>query len=288
MRRVRGAVGAGRVLVAVVGASVLLAGCGEGGITLPSRTSGSSAPSATESAAPTETVEPTQAPTETSEPTVVPTEPGTPTATDTPQPTATPTETPAPTTAAPTTAAPTTAAPEPTPTPSRTRSASPTPSDTAAKAADDTDSGWPWWLWLLLALVVVGAVIGGVMLARARGRRREWEESLREASSEAAWFARVLVPRLGQEQSVEAVGGGWRASSARIVALEDRLTALVSSAPDEEAAARATRLRDAVRGARAGLDAIGRPGGPPTAGPALSAVVARLETALAPPPPQPR
>ena len=48
-----------------------------------------------------------------------------------------------------------------------------------------------------------------------------------------AWFARVLVPELGQSGSLDQVAGGWTVGANRIAAVEDRLTILEASAPDE-------------------------------------------------------
>jgi hypothetical protein len=48
-----------------------------------------------------------------------------------------------------------------------------------------------------------------------------------------AWFARVLVPELCQSGSLDQVEGGWTVGANRISAVEDRLTALEGSAPDD-------------------------------------------------------
>ena len=78
-------------------------------------------------------------------------------------------------------------------------------------------------------------------------RRREWEADLATAEQEVGWFVRVLLPQLQQEGSAAEVRGGWSVSEARVMAVEDRLTALAASGGDDAGKARAAELRDAVR-----------------------------------------
>ena len=96
-----------------------------------------------------------------------------------------------------------------------------------------------------------------------------------------AWFARVLVPELRQLGSLAQAAGGWDVAGSRVVAVEDRLTALEASAPDEAAGARARTLRDAVRAARGHVQGLLEAGSPDTTSRDLDAVAAELEAALA-------
>ena len=129
---------------------------------------------------------------------------------------------------------------------------------------------------MLLALAVAIP-----LLMRARGRKAAWTENLTAATAEVVWFARVLIPQLQQEPSAERVAGGWRVSSARVVAAEDTFTSLETTAPDVTEAARARTLRDAVRSSRARLDAMVQPVAAGAVSTELAAAVAELEAALA-------
>ncbi|HEY7858415.1 MAG TPA: hypothetical protein VIC82_07930 [Candidatus Nanopelagicales bacterium] len=101
------------------------------------------------------------------------------------------------------------------------------------------------------------------------------------ASAEAAWFARVLIPQLQQQPSVEQVTGGWHVARDRVVTVEDSLTGLESTAPGETEVARARTLRDAVRASKDRLDGLVQSGEHATAGPELAAAARTLEAALA-------
>jgi len=95
-----------------------------------------------------------------------------------------------------------------------------------------------------------------------------------------AWFARVLVPELRRADSVDQVAGGWTVGSSRVSAVEDRLTALEASAPDDAARTRTRVLRDAVRASRGRLEGIVESGTPEMLRWDLDAVAAELEAAL--------
>ena len=100
-----------------------------------------------------------------------------------------------------------------------------------------------------------------------------------------AWFARGLIPRLRQLGSLAEVAGGWNLAESRVAAVEDRLTALEPSAPDEVAQARALDLRDAVRAARGQIEALLDAGRQETMTQDLDAVAAQLEQVLGAPVP---
>ncbi|HEV7195982.1 MAG TPA: hypothetical protein VGN19_08585, partial [Pedococcus sp.] len=102
----------------------------------------------------------------------------------------------------------------------------------------------------VLAAVVLGLLVAIPLIVRAR-RRGAWTAELTAAEAEVAWFARILAPQLRQAGSLDEVAGGWAVAAERVTGVEDRLTALEASAPDETGRLRALSLRDAVRTARA-------------------------------------
>lgn len=166
------------------------------------------------------------------------------------------------------------AAPTPLPTPS------PPAPGSAAETSDAT--GWLWWL---LAAVVVAAAVAVPLLLRAR-RRRGWQADLAAAEDEVGWFARVLIPELQRANSLDQAAGGWTVGSSQVSALEDRLTALEATAPDDTGRTRARTLRDAVRTARSRLDGLLTAGRvDDTLRRDLDAVAAQLERTLEVPPP---
>ena len=95
-----------------------------------------------------------------------------------------------------------------------------------------------------------------------------------------AWFARVLVPELGQSGSLDQVEGGWTVGANRIAAVEDRLTTLEASAPDEASRTGTRTLRDAVRASRGRVEELLQSGNPEAISPTLNEVAAGLEAAL--------
>ncbi len=102
------------------------------------------------------------------------------------------------------------------------------------------------------------------------------------AREEAAWFARQLLPSLQQAGSIEELAGGWQVAADRVTALEDRLTGLESTAPDESGGTQARDLRDAVRAARLGVQDQVATGDPASIARELGSVGARLESAVDP------
>ena len=160
---------------------------------------------------------------------------------------------------------------------------SPTPSPPAPGSAADTSdaTGWLWWL---LAAVIVAVAVAVPLLLRAR-RRRAWREDLAAAEGEVGWFARVLVPELQRAESLDQAAGGWTVGSSQVSALEDRLTALEATAPDDAGRTRARTLRDAVRTARSRLHGLLTAGQVDTLQRDLDAVAAELERALEVPQP---
>ena len=100
------------------------------------------------------------------------------------------------------------------------------------------------------------------------------------AEREVAWFARVLVPELGQSGSLDQVDGSWTVEASRIAAVEDRLTILQASAPDDATRTGTRTLRDAVRVSRGRVEELLQAGDPEAIFPTLNEVAAELEAAL--------
>ena len=187
----------------------------------------------------------------------------------------TPSETPSQSPSETPTASPTESAP-----PSATAEASPTPSPESADGETSTDEdGVPAGVWWLVAAVVAGLAIGVPLVLRSR-RRKTWQANYATARAEAAWLTRELVPELRRSGSREQVAGGWGVSSARVRALEDSLTALEATSPDEPPGAQARALRDAVRAARVRIEALVAPGSGLSTSAELAGVSTDLELAL--------
>lgn len=170
---------------------------------------------------------------------------------------------------------------------SPTESASPTPSATAdasegAEGTPTESSDVPAWVWWLLALLLVAGAVSIPLAVRAR-RRNAWLADLSASQAEVAWFARVLIPQVLGAGSPEAAAGVWRvAGEARVTEVEDRLTALGASAPDEASSGRALVLRDTVRAARARMATVVTTSTDQALARDLDEVAAQLEVALPP------
>ena len=269
-------------LVVLAAVAFIVSSCGGSGSGQPSRSPSLSRETARTLAPPsamsTAAVAPTEtsASTATSRPTVTRTPTANPASTETATATTTATVTLPPTvTAAPTvTLAPTPepATPTPTPTAAQTEAVTPTSSST---------NSTPAWLWWLIGAIVLAVIIVSAFLIRRNNRKQAWADRLSSSEADVAWFARELIPQLSQAPSVQQIAGGWRISSGRIVAAEDRLTSLESTATDEIDRGQARILRDAVRSARARLDALAVVGDMGTAMSQLQAAAGELEAALA-------
>jgi hypothetical protein len=176
-------------------------------------------------------------------------------------------------------------------TPSATAEASATPSESAdvdAETSTDEDGDVvPATVWWLVAAVVAGLAIGVALFLRSR-RRKAWLADYATARAEAAWLTRELVPELRRSGSREQVVGGWGVASARVRALEDGLTALEATSPDEPGGANARALRDAVRSARVRIEALVAPGSDLSTSSELALVSTDLELALRPAGPESR
>ena len=165
----------------------------------------------------------------------------------------------------------------PTPTGSLSPTASPSPS--SSSAGESAETGAVSWFWWALAGLLLAAAVATPLLVRAH-RRRVWRADFAAAEQEVAWFARVLVPELGQSGSLDQVEGGWSVEADRIAAVEDRLTALEASAPDDATRTGTRSLRDAVRASRGRVEELLQAGDPEAIFPTLNEVAAELSAAL--------
>ena len=175
-----------------------------------------------------------------------------------------------------------TAAPSPsTVTRSVTTSPSPTasPSSSSSVASEPAETSAGSWVWWALAGLFLAAAIATPLLVRAH-RRQVWRADFAKAEQDVAWFARGLVPELAQSGSVDKVEGGWTVGSNRVAAVEDRLTALEASAPDDATRTGTRTLRDAVRASRGRVEELLQSGDPEAISPTLNEVAAELEAAL--------
>jgi hypothetical protein len=175
-----------------------------------------------------------------------------------------------------------TAAPSPsTVTRSVTISPSPTasPSPSSSVAGEPAETGAGSWVWWALAGLLIAAAMATPLLLR-RHRRQVWRSDFATAEQEVAWFARVLAPELSQSGSLDQVDGGWTVGANRVAAVEDRLTALEASAPDDATRTGTRTLRDAVRVSRGRVEELLQFGDPEAISPTLNEVAAELEAAL--------
>ena len=140
--------------------------------------------------------------------------------------------------------------------PSETDKPDPTTTADSPEGGDETVPPWVWWL---LGALLLGAAVAIPLIVRGR-RHAAWRRELAEAEGEIAWFARELLPGLRHARSREEVNGGWTVGQPRVVAVEDQLTVLESSAPDQVGGYRARELLNASRQARARMETLTGPG----------------------------
>jgi hypothetical protein len=169
---------------------------------------------------------------------------------------------PSPTASMPTGSGPT-ASPAPTPTPS-------------GESAETNAASWLWWV---LAGLLLTAAVATRLLVRAH-RRRIWRADFARAEQGVAWFARVLVPELGQSGTLDQLEDDWTVGASRVAAVEDRLTVLEASAPDNATRTDTRTLRDAVRASRGRVEELLQSGDPEAIPATLNETAAELEAAL--------
>jgi hypothetical protein len=159
---------------------------------------------------------------------------------------------------------------------SKTDEADPT---VTADDADGEGETVPPWVWWLVGALLLGVAVAVPLIVRGR-RHAAWRAELVEAEGEIAWFARDLLRGLRHARSREEVSGGWTVGQPRVVAAEDKLTVLESSAPDQVGGYRARELLNASRQARARMDTLTGPGSQETWMLDLDAIIDDLEHVL--------
>jgi hypothetical protein len=155
--------------------------------------------------------------------------------------------------------------------------ASPSPSSSAT--GESAEAGPVSWFWWALAGLFLAAAVATPLLVRAH-RQRVWRADFATAEQEVAWFARVLFPELGQSNSLDQLEGGWNLEANRVAVVEDRLTGLEASAPNDATRTSTRTLRDAVRVSRGRVEELLQAGEPEAISPTLNEVAAELEAAL--------
>lgn len=136
------------------------------------------------------------------------------------------------------------------PTPDEPTAAEPTPGEDQDTGADEgSTTYWP----LLVALAALAAALGVWFALRGRSARRSWTASFERARADAEELARDRAPSLltGTRESRR---GGWQMAGPGVLALEDRLNELATSARDPDDAAVATGLAAAIGDLRRSLD----------------------------------
>lgn len=121
--------------------------------------------------------------------------------------------------------------------------------------------------------------MAAVLVPRAR-RRGAWDAELGTAEQEARWLAHELLPQLQQARSADEVAGGWQVAQGRARQVEDQLTGLASTAPDEARQIRSRDLRDAVRSARQDVDGLLVERDPVALAAGLASIAGRLSGVL--------
>ena len=129
----------------------------------------------------------------------------------------------------------------------------------AADSADNEGETVPPWVWWLLGALLLALAVAVPLIVRGR-RHAAWRGELAEAEGEIAWFAHELLQGLRHAHSREEVSGGWTVGQPRVVAAEDQLTVLESSAPNQVGQDRAQELLNASRQARARMQTLTGPG----------------------------
>jgi hypothetical protein len=193
---------------------------------------------------PTRSPRPTDDPVEPTQPTQEPTQAPT-------QPTAQPT--PPPTTAAP--VLPPTQEAGPTQVSEPTPDATPTPTATDATAAAAQEDGIPWWVWLLAALLLAAVVALLVAWNRRRAALAAWDGRLTSAVGEMRWVEGSLVPAVLRTGTVAEAAAVWAGGRPRVLAIDEEVFSLASSAPDDERRVRASLLRERLGVLTSAVDA---------------------------------
>jgi hypothetical protein len=135
-----------------------------------------------------------------------------------------------------------------------------------------------WWLIVVAALALA---LAGVFLAVHRHRRQVWSRTFAGARNEVRWLAQTLIPSLGLEASAAQMMQDWQPASARVMAAEEELARLETTAPDAGRAGRVRALRDVLVSSRLRVNDLVASPDVAAVRPGLASVAATLETAVA-------
>ena len=144
----------------------------------------------------------------------------------------------------------------------------------------------PAWVWWLLAALALALAVGIPLLVRSR-RSKAWNTDLAGAEQEVVWLVRELLPGLQRTGSREQAVGGWAVASERVLALDDRLTSLEATAPNDAGRERARTLRDAVRVARGRMDSLATSATDQSASAEVGSIANDISSTVWPPEPEP-
>ena len=136
----------------------------------------------------------------------------------------------------------TTTTPTTTTTTTNTATAAPTPQPVSST------STLPPWAWVVLALLLIGLIALIVWLVQRSRVRGEWDDKYTAARRDAQWFEDSLVQQVMSRSSTAEAWRTWQSAQPRLLALDESLYSLATTAPDEERGARATQLRARVGG----------------------------------------
>jgi hypothetical protein len=125
---------------------------------------------------------------------------------------------------------------------------------TAAPQPQPTSSGLPAWAWAALVILLL-ALIGLIAWLIQRTRvRAAWDARLATARQTATWVEDSLVPQTVSKPTVDEAAATWRSAGPRLLAVDQELHNLTTSAPDAERSDAAQQLRGRLRTL---VDAVG-------------------------------
>jgi hypothetical protein len=139
--------------------------------------------------------------------------------------------------------------------PAPVASAAPTTAAPVTAPVAETSGAVPWWAWALLLLAVAGIVTGIVVIQGRRRRAVEaWDRGLADAEDAALWLHDRVLPTVLADRLPAPAATAWPAARPRLLDLDEQLTTLGRTAPDEERRAAVVTLRSALADAAGALD----------------------------------
>lgn len=114
----------------------------------------------------------------------------------------------------------------------RTVTETPTPTATSTPQPQPTSSGLPAWLWFLIALIVIAVIALIVRLVRRSQTIAAWDEKMHAVRREAGWVGDSLVDQVNLRATTAEAAATWAAARPRLLALDESVYALSTTAPD--------------------------------------------------------